>query len=111
MRHAARRDGNEDAIVTALQAAGATVAKLSGDGIPDLLVEYLGVLRLVEVKDVRAGHGHARPMRGKHDDPDPRYRELTPTQVKWWRAWEAAGGKPPVVVHDAAEALAAIGAT
>lgn len=110
MKHAARRDGNEGEIVGALRAVGATVAKLSGDGIPDLLVEHRGVLYLVEIKDKRVGYVHTRP-RGKHDDPDPRYRELTPTQVKWWRAWETAGGKPPALVHDAAEALAAIGAS
>lgn len=110
MRHAARRDENEGEVVAALQAAGATVAKLSGDGIPDLLVEARGVLYLVEVKDKRIGYVHTRP-RGKHDDPDPRYRELTPTQVKWWRRWEAAGGRAPVIVHGPEEALAAIGAT
>lgn len=109
-RGSMRRDENEPEIIAALEAAGAVVRRLDPP-MPDLLISFRGTLDLLEVKFVREGHGHARPMRGKHDDPDPRYRELTPTQVKWWRAWEAAEGKPPALVHDAAEALAVIGAT
>lgn len=103
MKQAARRDANEDSIVDALRARGACVAKLSGDGLPDLLVSYRGVLSLLEVKDTK--EGRARPLKGKHDDPNPAYRDLTPAQVKWWRRWE---GKPPVIVHDADDAIAAI---
>jgi hypothetical protein len=109
-RYARRRDACEPAIIAALRAAGRAVQQNSGDGEPDLTVSSPTDMLYLECKDVREGHGHVRAMKGKHDDPDPRYRELTPTQVKWWRAWEAAGGKPPVIVHDAAEALAAIGA-
>jgi ribosomal protein L16/L10AE len=46
-----RRDANEPAIVQALEAVGAEVWRLSGTGIPDLLVWHVrcGVL-LMEVK-------------------------------------------------------------
>lgn len=109
-RGSMRRDENEPEIVAALEAVGAVVRRLDPP-MPDLLISFRGALDLLEVKFVREGHGHARPMRGKHDDPDPRYRELTPAQVRWWRAWELAGGKPPVIVHGPDEALEAIGAT
>jgi hypothetical protein len=105
---AKRRDECEVAIVLALRAAGCAVQPLNDDGVPDLLVSRGGRLELLECKDVRTGHGHVRAMRGKHDDPDPRYRELTPVQVAWWRRWEAACGRPPVIVHDVDEALAAM---
>lgn len=103
-----QRDQNEPAVVAALEAVGAVVRQLDPP-MPDLLVSWRGVLTLLEVKRARTDEGRG-VHKGKHSDPDPRYRELTPTQVRWWRAWEAAGGRPPAIVHDAAEALAAIGA-
>jgi hypothetical protein len=49
MRYASRRDANEAAIITALQAAGADVWVI---GLPvDLLVGYKGHTFLVEVKN------------------------------------------------------------
>lgn len=107
-RGSMQRDANEPEVVTALEAVGAVVRKLDPP-MPDMLVSFRGVLTLIEVKRERVDEGRG-VHRGKHDDPDPRYRELTPAQVKWWRAWEVAGGKPPVIVHGPEEALAAIGA-
>jgi Holliday junction resolvase len=51
-RRAAKRDGNELAIVALLEAGGFHVARVSGKGIPDLLVSRRpDFLRLVEVKN------------------------------------------------------------
>lgn len=110
-RYGGRRDANEREIIDALERAGAVVAQVDGPaGFPDLVVQHGGRLLLVEVKDVRTGHGHKRAMRGRHDDTDPRFRELTPAQVQWWRRWIAHGGHVPTIVHYVDEALAAIGA-
>lgn len=49
-RRAAKRDANEPEIIQALQAAGAKVWPVSGEGIPDLLVAYQGRFLLMEVK-------------------------------------------------------------
>ena len=97
-----RRDQNEPDIVRALQGAGATVTRLDGDGVPDLLVGFNGRSFLLEVKlplGPRGGvhhHGH-KGTRG----------DMTAAQVKWWDAWT---GEPAIVVRSPAEALAAIGA-
>lgn len=47
-----RKDGNHDAIVKALRAAGRTVESLAdvGRGVPDLLVGHLGRTFLLELK-------------------------------------------------------------
>jgi hypothetical protein len=47
---ARKRDANEQAIVDALEAVGAAVFKLSGAGVPDLLVAYRGRWTPLEVK-------------------------------------------------------------
>ena len=98
MKYARQRDKNERDIVAALKAAGASVQQLDGTGVPDLLVSYRDVLHLIEVKNPDA-KGGAKYNTGEG--------ELTEGQVKWWSTWL---GKRPVVVHTAAEALAAIGA-
>ena len=74
MRRAARTDSNQEEIVKALRAVGATVQSLAGvgHGVPDLLVGYEGKTILMEVKD------------GKKS---PSHRELTPDQVKWIDNW------------------------
>ena len=41
-RRAAKRDGNEEPLTEALRAVGAEVFKVSGRGLPDLLVRYPG---------------------------------------------------------------------
>lgn len=94
-----RRDANEGEIVEALERAGAAVQRLDGDGIPDLLVEFGGVLRLIEVKNPEAKGG------GKYNTGEG---HLTSSQTRWWRAWK---GKAPAVVTTVTEALAAIGAS
>ena len=74
MRRAARTDSNQEEIVKALRAVGATVQSLAGvgHGVPDLLVGYQGKTILMEVKD---------------GNKSPSHRELTPDQVKWIDAW------------------------
>jgi hypothetical protein len=49
-RYAAARDLNERAIVRALKKAGYTVERLSGKGVPDLLVGKHNRIWLIEVK-------------------------------------------------------------
>jgi Holliday junction resolvase len=50
---AAKIDANQEAVVTALRSAGATVQSLAGvgKGVPDLLVGFKGQTLLMEVKD------------------------------------------------------------
>jgi len=89
LRHAARRDDTEPAIVKALELAGWTVLKVSDTGIPDLLCLRRGVIRLLEVKSPGG--------------------TLTPAQVTAFRRIEAA----LVTVHvvrTPEEALMAVGA-
>ncbi len=49
-RRNARRDANEGPIVRALKQVGASVARLSAAGMPDLIVWYRGSIFLLEVK-------------------------------------------------------------
>jgi hypothetical protein len=60
-RHNPRRDANEPAIVEALEAVGADVWRLSGRGLPDLLVRFRGVLYAGEVKTAK---GRLRASQG-----------------------------------------------
>jgi Holliday junction resolvase len=87
MRRAAKVDANQEQVVEALRAAGASVQTLAavGKGVPDLLVGYQGKTLLLEVKDGR------RP---------PSERRLTEDQLKWHGAWR--GG--PLAVVDGPEA-------
>jgi hypothetical protein len=87
MRRAAKVDANQEQVVEALRAAGASVQTLAaiGKGLPDLLVGYQGQTLLLEVKDGR------RP---------PSKRRLTEDQLKWHGAWR--GG--PLAVVDGPEA-------
>lgn len=50
LRHNARRDKNEPAIVQALEAQGFVVDRISGKGLPDLLCSKAGQMWLVEIK-------------------------------------------------------------
>jgi Holliday junction resolvase len=88
MRRAAKVDANQEDIVQALRAAGATVQSLAaiGKGCPDLLVGWQGDLFLIEVK---AG-------KGKPNDK----------QQEWHEAWATT----VYVVRTPQEALCAIGA-
>jgi hypothetical protein len=110
VRHAARRDKHEPDIIAALRAAGAVVQQQQPPQ-PDLLVSFRGQLEQLEVKDHDRSHGAAgQPHRGKRNALEGRMAWLTPAQVTWWGAWLAAGGRPPIIVLDVDEALAAIGA-
>lgn len=87
MRRAAKVDANQDQVVIALKAAGATVQSLAavGKGVPDLLVGWQGKTVLFEVKDGR------RP---------PSEQRLTEQQLTWHGTWR--GG--PLCVVDGPEA-------
>jgi hypothetical protein len=52
-RWGAKRDANEKAIRTALQAVGALIIQLSETGAPDLLVAFRGRVTLLEVKQAK----------------------------------------------------------
>lgn len=98
MRRAANRDRNEAEIVEALRRAGATVAQLSAENIPDLLVGYRGLNYLLEVK---------RP--GEYGMTEQcAHFSLTAGQAAWHASWK---GLAPVVVRTPGDALAAIGVT
>lgn len=91
MRRAARVDENQSDIVAALRAIGATVRVISqGDGIPDLLVGFMGKTILLEVKD------------GKKP---PSARKLTPAEQKFFDEWR---GGTLVIVNTVDEAIAAV---
>lgn len=90
---AMKRDDAERDIVRTLEAAGATVSRLSPTGasgetgLPDLLVGFRGVNYLLEVKTGR--------------------RKLRPGQVAWRERWQ---GQAVAVVRSVEDALAAVGA-
>jgi hypothetical protein len=87
MRRAAKVDANQDQIVSALRASGATVQSLAqvGKGCPDLLVSYGGQLYLMEVK---SGKGEPNEL-----------------QLKWHATWDSE----VYVVYGPDEALSVIG--
>lgn len=93
MRRAAKVDANQEQVVDALRAAGATVQTLAavGKGVPDLLVGYQGKTLLLEVKNGR------KP---------PSERKLTEEQLKWHGAWR---GGPLAVVDGPESALRMLG--
>ena len=93
MRRAAKVDANQDQIVTALRAAGATVQSLAavGKGVPDLLVGFQSQTLLLEVKD---------------GNKPPSQRKLTEDQLKWHGAWK---GGPLAVVDSPDAALRMLG--
>ena len=90
---AAKIDANQDQIVTALRAAGATVQSLAGvgKGVPDLLVGYKGQTLLLEIKD-----GNKPPSK----------RSLNEDQLRWHGSWK---GGALAVVDNPDAALRMIG--
>jgi hypothetical protein len=87
MRRAAKIDDNQNDVVKALRAIGATVRIVTqGGGLPDLLVGYRGHTILMEIKD------------GKKP---PSARKLTEAEQKFFDEWR--GGLLAVVesVDDA----------
>lgn len=91
MRRAARTDGNQTAIASALLAAGCSVHSLAavGDGLPDLLVGVERSNILLECKDP------AQP---------PSKRRFTAAQKKWHAEWKGTAH----VVETIEQALAVI---
>jgi hypothetical protein len=88
MRYAARIDANQDQIVSALRAYGATVRIVTqGNGLPDLLVGYNGQTILMEVKD---------------GNKVPSARKLTEAEQKFFDEWR---GGLLAVVNSAEEAI------
>lgn len=90
--HAGRTDSNQQCIVAALRKLGASVVSTSqvGNGLPDLLVGWMGQTILLEVKD------GARP---------PSERKLTADEAYFLEHWK---GGPAVVVKDEQEAINAV---
>lgn len=92
MRRAAKRDESEPGIVSALEAMGCTVFRLS---LPvDLLVGYLGVTHLVEVK--------TPAERGKEGRGKGKMTELQGDFMETWR------GETVAVVFTVEEAVALV---
>lgn len=88
MRHAARIDANQEQIVAALRAMGATVRIVTqGNGLPDLLVGFRGVTILIEVKD---------------GQKVPSARKLTPAEQKFFEEWR---GGIVAIVNSVDEAI------
>lgn len=105
MKYARKRDACERAIIAALKALGCSVTQLDGSGVPDLLVGYRDVdgempqrIVLLECKD-------AVPGKKAHRRNDGPMSELTPAQVKFWKAWT---GPAIHIVHNAEEAKDAV---
>lgn len=88
MRMAARRDANEQKIISALEACGAHVETINDAGRFDLLVWYRGYTLLLEVKDGR------KP---------PSARQLSPAEQKFHDRWP---GNNLHIVISVDEALA-----
>lgn len=91
MRRAAKVDANQTEIVEALRKIGASVQPLHavGQGCPDLLVGWRGIVSLLEVKD------GSKP---------PSARKLTEDQVKWHAEWRGQ----VAVVENVEQAIEAI---
>tara|TARA_A100001391_G_scaffold176590_1_gene139858 strand:- start:3816 stop:4097 length:282 start_codon:yes stop_codon:yes gene_type:complete len=91
MRRAAKVDANQAEIVEALRMIGASVQPLHavGQGCPDLLVGWRGIVSLLEVKD------GSKP---------PSARKLTEDQVKWHTEWRGQ----VAVVENVEQAIEAI---
>ena len=88
MRHAARIDANQEQIVSALRAMGATVRIVTqGNGFPALLVGFRGVTILMEVKD---------------GQKVPSARKLTPAEQKFFDEWR---GGIVAIVNSVDEAI------
>lgn len=93
MRQNARKDANQDDIVSGLRAVGASVAVTHqlGDGFVDIVVGFRGANYLIEIKD-----GSKPPSR----------RRLTPDEQEFHDAWRGRVD----VANSLDEALRIIGA-
>lgn len=75
MKFAARKDANQDEIVSALRSIGATVTSVHqiGNGLPDVICGFRGKNYLLEIKD-----GNKPPSR----------RRLTEDEKRWHKQWQ-----------------------
>lgn len=96
-----KRDACEKEIVAALEKAGASVSKLDGKGIPDLLVGYRGRTYLMECKDPKDGKRNSRSGNAGKSNA----LGLRDSQWDWWQAWRGARA---IIVTTPSEALAAL---
>ena len=105
----ARRDEAEPAVVKAFEAGGATVAKINGRDVPDLLVGYLRETHLVEVKtsDAKLRRGQREFARTWLGSPVLVVR--TPAQARrWLKVWSGrAASLAPVLRAQEVEAVKA----
>jgi hypothetical protein len=89
MRRANRIDSNQNEIVNALRKVGAYVRIVTmGDGVPDLLVGYMGFTFLLEVKD---------------GNKSPSQRKLTEAEQRFFDEWT---GGVLAIVESVEDALA-----
>lgn len=88
MRRAARVDANQAEIVQALRQVGASVQPIHmvGQGVPDLLIGYLGCNWLFEIKD--------------GSKPQSR-QSLTPDEKAWHESWRGS----VYIVNDPEQAI------
>jgi hypothetical protein len=103
-----RRDDAEPGVVKAFEAGGATVKKLSGKDVPDLLVGFLRETHLVEVKTNKAKLRDGQAEFARTWLGSPVVVARTPAQArKWLAVWRErvtrADPPPPVCWDDAVE--------
>ena len=97
--YARRRDANEPAIVAALEAAGASVTRLDGAGVPDLLIGYACLTLVAEVKLPLGPRGGT----SQHREAEGGCGDLTRDQVEWHKGWR---GEAVTIVRSPEEAIA-----
>jgi hypothetical protein len=81
-----RRDDAEPAVVKAYEAGGASVKKISGKDVPDLLVGFLSETHLVEVKTNRAKLRDGQAEFARTWLGSPVVVARTPAQARKWLA-------------------------
>jgi Holliday junction resolvase len=88
------KDQNQAEIVGVLRDVGASIIDTShmGNGFPDLVVGYRGVIYLLEVKNNKTFYGR---------------KGFNENQKAWNARW---AGPPPIIVRSQDDALKAIGA-
>lgn len=101
IRYGKRRDVAEKDVVQALEGIGASVTRLDGKGVPDLLVGYMGRTILIEVKDPDNGARNSRFGGRKVTNP----LGIRDSQWEWFQEWRGAA---PHVVTTPAEAIAIV---
>jgi hypothetical protein len=96
-----RRDEAEPGVVKAFEAGGATVKKLSGKDVPDLLVGFLRETHLVEVKTNKAKLRDGQAEFARTWLGSPIVVARTPAQArKWLAVWRERREPAPAVNWD-----------